>query len=202
MEIHNDTYCVYAHTNKINGKMYIGQTKQNPEKRWGTNGCGYLQKRKNGEYKHPKFANAINKYTWDGFEHEIIASNLTLEEANHLEELLIKEFDTTNKEKGYNLQNGGKNHSVTEESRKKMSEATKNRKKESYRRNVDGTKNPRAQSVAQYTTDGVLIKIWDYMTQAATALNLKMSNISRCCQHQYGYKTAGGFRWEYYMEAI
>ena len=46
------TYCVYAHINKINGKIYIGQTKQNPNSRW-SNGYGY---------KHsPHFYSAIQK---------------------------------------------------------------------------------------------------------------------------------------------
>ena len=29
------------HKNKINGKIYIGQTCKSPEERWGTNGAKY-----------------------------------------------------------------------------------------------------------------------------------------------------------------
>ena len=45
-------YCVYKHTNKINGKIYIGKTCANPpEKRWRNDGSGYI--------KSPLFWNAI-----------------------------------------------------------------------------------------------------------------------------------------------
>ena len=98
MEIYNDTYCVYIHINKINGKMYVGQTCVKPEKRWN-NGNGYKQ--------CSYFYRAIQKYGWDNFEHEIIASNLTKDEADNFERLLINKLDLLNINKGYNLQDGG-----------------------------------------------------------------------------------------------
>jgi group I intron endonuclease len=97
-EIYNDTYCVYAHINKTNGKIYIGQTCQKPEKRWN-GGKGYKQ-----SYY---FYQAIQKYGWDGFDHEVLASNLTKTEADNFERLLIKKFDLLNPNNGYNLQDGG-----------------------------------------------------------------------------------------------
>lgn len=34
-------YYIYKHINKINGKIYIGQTNQDPERRWRPDGSGY-----------------------------------------------------------------------------------------------------------------------------------------------------------------
>lgn len=47
-------YTVYQHKNKINNKVYIGITKQIPEKRWGINGYNYKTS--------PHFYSAIQKY--------------------------------------------------------------------------------------------------------------------------------------------
>lgn len=47
------------------------------------------------------------KYGWDGFEHQIVASHLTKEEACNFEKLLIVKFDLKNPDFGYNQIDGG-----------------------------------------------------------------------------------------------
>lgn len=48
-------YIIYKHTNKINGKSYIGLTQQNPKKRF-KHGTGYPKR------DQPLFHKAIEKY--------------------------------------------------------------------------------------------------------------------------------------------
>lgn len=106
-------YCVYIHTNKLNGKKYIGQTCcKNPNERWA-NGKGYNS--------NEHFYRAIKKYGWDNFEHEIIYQNLTHEEANEIECELINKYNTLNEKFGYNKKEGGSYGSHTEETKKKIS---------------------------------------------------------------------------------
>lgn len=87
------SYYVYIHTNKINGKQYVGMTKLKPNERW-ENGNGYRRQ------KH--FYKDIQKYGWDAFEHEIVKEGLSKEEAKQLESELIKKSNTNND--GYNRQ--------------------------------------------------------------------------------------------------
>lgn len=108
-------YCVYMHTCLKNNKKYIGIT-NNIKIRWGANGKNY---------KSQYFYRAINKYGWDNFKHEVLLENLSKEEANKKEIELIEKYDTTNKENGYNISNGGGQIEFTEETRLKMSLARK-----------------------------------------------------------------------------
>lgn len=107
-------WCVYMHTNKINGKRYIGITSKNPpSQRW----------RAGSQYKkNTHFYNAIQKYGWiDGFIHEIVAKDLSKEEACCMEKSLIFKYDTTNQDKGYNHTTGGESsYTMTEEIKQKM----------------------------------------------------------------------------------
>ena len=109
-----NNYTVYIHKNKINGKVYIGQTCQNPIKRWD-NGKGYITS--------TRFYNAIQKYGWDNFEHIILYSGLSQEEANKIEQKLIKQYKAQNDQYGYNITSGGNNYSHSEETKQKIGKA-------------------------------------------------------------------------------
>lgn len=106
----NGTYIVYKHTSPSN-KCYIGITRLKPNKRW-KNGNGYITQ----QY----FYRAIQKYGWENFKHEILHEGLSKEEAEQKEIELISYYDSTNKNKGYNISHGGNcSDSVSEETRKK-----------------------------------------------------------------------------------
>lgn len=79
----NEKWCVYCHTNIKNNKKYFGITSNNdnPQRRWRKEGYGYKL--------CTRFYSAIQKYGWDGFEHEIIFKNLTEKEAKSKEVELI-----------------------------------------------------------------------------------------------------------------
>ena len=93
-------YTVYQHKNKINNKVYIGITSRDPQTRWGSQGCNYKSS--------PYFYNAIQKYGWDNFEHNILYTNLTKEQACKLEQTLIQKYNAMNREFGYNSTSGNK----------------------------------------------------------------------------------------------
>lgn len=100
-------FCVYKHTSP-SGKVYIGITCKVPEKRWGTNGYYYR--------KQTVFYNAIKKYGWENFKHEILFRNLTHDEAVKKEIELISFYKSNcskyyNPMYGYNQTDGGEGQS-------------------------------------------------------------------------------------------
>jgi len=106
-------YCVYIHTNKINGKKYVGQTCQKVSCRW-RNGSGYRA--------NIYFFRSINSYGWDNFSHEIIADGLSLEEANKLETELIQKHNSLYPN-GYNILSGGDNRTIPDSVKEKIRNA-------------------------------------------------------------------------------
>lgn len=92
-------WSLYIHTNKINGKQYVGITSREPSKRWN-NGKAYIN-------DNTYFGNAIQKYGWDNFEHAIIFNQcLTEQEAKEKEKEYIHKLNTKSPN-GYNLTLGG-----------------------------------------------------------------------------------------------
>ena len=93
-------WVIYKHTNKVNGKVYIGQTCQKPEYRWGQFGQKYSK-------DNLKFFHAIQKYGWFNFEHEIIEKNIKSQElADEREIFWISYYDSYYN--GYNMTKGGR----------------------------------------------------------------------------------------------
>lgn len=120
----NKNWCVYIHTNKINGKKYIGITSRPPEKRWGKNGKGYK--------RHVHFWNAIQKYGWDNFRHDIVCQKETFEYACKIEKCLIKHYKSNNCKYGYNCTFGGEGRLLTDEQKKILSDQRKGNKNHFY----------------------------------------------------------------------
>ena len=109
-------YCVYKHTSPSQ-KVYIGITKQSASGRW-KNGLGYQSS--------PHFWNAIQKYGWDSFLHEVLSVGLSAEEACEEERRLIAEYMATDRRFGYNEKDGGqKGSSLNDIARKRVSDGLK-----------------------------------------------------------------------------
>lgn len=51
--------------------------------------------------------------------------------------------------------------------------------------------------IIQYSKDGVFIKVWKSMREAARELNIQQGHIGKCCKNLYGFKTVGGYIWRY-----
>ena len=85
---------IYKTTNLVNGKIYIGQHKSSI---FDINYFG------SGKYLH----NSINKYGKENFKIEILKECNNFEELNFYEVFYIQQFNSTNKDIGYNITLGG-----------------------------------------------------------------------------------------------
>ena len=182
-----NNYSVYIHTNNQNNKKYIGLTKQTPKKRWKHDGFGYKTQ--------PKFWNAIVMYGWNNFTHEIVATNLTAEEAGKLEKELIKKYDSINN--GYNVSPGGSTTNHSPETLEKMRRSMIGKKlTQETKDKISKAKDNEKIAVRCISTD----TIYESAAAAEKATNVDRSSISKCCRGIA--HTAGGFDWEFVNEDL
>lgn len=97
-------WTIYCHTNRFNGKQYVGQTEKTIEWRWREH--LYEAKRFKKKKWCSAFHAAIRKYGPDAFKHAILDTVSTQKDANTVERARIRERSTL-VPGGYNLQSGG-----------------------------------------------------------------------------------------------
>lgn len=110
---------IYKITNKINGKVYIGQTVYSLRKRWAT----HCSKHSNCPAIHA----AIEKYGKENFTVEQIDIACDLDELTKKEQYWIEYYDCISP-KGYNLKGGGNHPILSEETKRKIGDANRGRK--------------------------------------------------------------------------
>lgn len=161
-------YIVYKTTNLINGKIYVGVHRTNPDIFDGYIGCGITNKdMKNKVLKG--FPKAVRKYGYSNFKRETLFEYPDTDEGKiqaYKKESEIVNIDFVKSSQTYNLVVGGEIC---------MGE---NNKKE----------------IAQYTIDGIFIRTWSSINEAENLLNI--SNISQNLTGKSKY--AGNFQWKYY----
>lgn len=94
------TNVIYAFTNKINGKRYIGQTRKQLRERLAQ----HIWQMK---YKASYFHKALSKYGLSNFDISILDSCENPNDLDGLEIYWIDYYDSTNRSKGYNRTIGG-----------------------------------------------------------------------------------------------
>jgi predicted GIY-YIG superfamily endonuclease len=93
---------IYKVTNRINGMVYIGQTRTSLEKRWSSHRSAV-----NSRFSCFKLQKAIKEYGAENFTIEQIDCAATKDEANSKEMYWIKHYNSV--ENGYNTSPGGRN---------------------------------------------------------------------------------------------
>jgi group I intron endonuclease len=118
-------YTVYKHTNSINGKAYIGVTKQTMQRRWIQHLASSRFKGRQNYHLH--FMRALRKYSKTVWVHEILEENILQKNINNKEIYYIQKYNTF--KQGYNSCSGGiSNFKTSVKTRRKISKANKGRK--------------------------------------------------------------------------
>lgn len=202
---------IYKMTNKVNGKVYIGQTTRE------------LDERTKEHIRHNEIIvdKAIQKYGIENFTVEQIDLAENIDELNQKEMHWIEHYDCITP-KGYNQCYGGNNtcgYHHKEESKQKMSikksqnyigegnpfynktHSEESRKKMSEARK--GLKHLTEEQIKRLRESHHTVKVinvdtgevFDSIKDAGLKYNIEPTHITRVCKGKR--KTCGGYRWEY-----
>jgi group I intron endonuclease len=206
---------IYKITNKINNKIYIGQS-VNIEQRFYTHCSDALNK-----YDNNYFHNAIRKYGKENFYIEII-EECSKEELNEKEIYWIQKYNSNNPSIGYNSSLGGEGCRIF--SYEKMQELWDNGKstkeisellhcsretvaanlkgyknfsqKESQKRGMEYADNPyHKKKVYQYDLNGDFIQCFNSFREAGIAVNNNKNSGSMIKKSINKKTSAYGFQW-------
>jgi group I intron endonuclease len=195
MEI-KETGIIYKYTSKTTGKSYIGQTVKTLKER-----------KREGYYGH--FKRALDKYSWDDFESEILGE-YPFDKLDEMENHFMDKYDTF--PNGYNSKKGGQNvgalgykytpeqlekhskshmgHVVKEETREKIS---KNNARYWLGKKAHGNGSDR--KITQMDLQGNTLNTFNSITEAANSLSINRGNIGECCRGKRNY--CGGYIWKF-----
>lgn len=137
--------CIYKITNKINGKVYIGQTINFTQRMRNHKSDAYNPNSKS--YNKPLYC-SIRKYGWDNFTKEIIedyTDKFDWQDLNEREIFFIDYYKSLITQNGYNIETGGtqgeRNKTPTYEEKLKMSKIfTPEQIKDIQQRMINGEK--------------------------------------------------------------
>ena len=174
------------------GKSYIGQSVNLQRRK-----CAFF--RFGVSYGGQKINRARKKYNNKRYWKYKVLEYCDIDDLDEREEYYISLYNTMRK--GYNCESGGnENKIVSDEVKRKLSEAKKGENNPMYGKHCDDeTKDKirlrRNKAVVQYTKEGEFIAEYESALVAKNITGIDSSNISKCCLGKF--KSAGGFKWAY-----
>ena len=219
---------IYTITNLVNGKIYVGSSTSDFDKRWWRH-LSYLRANK---HKNPHLQSAYNKYGEFNLKFEIL-DECEPELCVGLEQYWINLLGVTNRNLGYNIRilaqnNFGLKH--TEETKIRMSNSAKLYKRtEEHQKNLTlGIRKYRGsdfkipkikktneemrlisiknleniknhRKISQFTKDNKFMRDWDSVADAIRFYNINSpSSVHNCLKGLS--KSSNGFKWKYKNE--
>lgn len=107
--------CIYIIKNFTNGKIYIGKTERDAQKRFTEHLTE--SRAKNSPTYNYCLSRAIRKYGEQAFDFAILADNIPLEKLDLVEAHYIDMYQSNNPEIGYNISKGHSDNSNVDEYR-------------------------------------------------------------------------------------